>query len=315
MNVLEILTQELKDKHWSLEEKIRYVYLRVCEFFVFDYRYRLATQLPNKDEILNYIDNKDIDLTNLNDRYIVCPTYTDKVMPIILQELFEKICNIRHVGGHYYPSCEINGIEIALDATIMDLLRVKMNLTTIGFIPDGENDSKVLYNYDKHLKEIDKSIGYIKDNYEDTFLKDCGRNFTERYLRGEYGEIVDSPDDEFLKKINFIENLYQKYNVQDNFTDAKFCLEYIAKFIFNKSDKARQLVSTLFLATDIEKEWDLINVWRFQLEQTAIFYSLKKENGEYHFGETPYNKILKYQDYKGEAKALLLTEPNTKVLL
>ena len=39
MDVLQLLDNELKDKNnWSLEEKVRYLYIRICELFSYDSR-------------------------------------------------------------------------------------------------------------------------------------------------------------------------------------------------------------------------------------------------------------------------------------
>ena len=52
MDVLQLLDNELKDKNnWSLEEKVRYLYIRICELFSYDSRYRLFLKLyPEKVE-------------------------------------------------------------------------------------------------------------------------------------------------------------------------------------------------------------------------------------------------------------------------
>ena len=39
MNVLELMSKELKTKSWTTEEKARYIFLRSCELFTYDNRY------------------------------------------------------------------------------------------------------------------------------------------------------------------------------------------------------------------------------------------------------------------------------------
>lgn len=316
MDVLELLSGELKDKHWTLEEKVRYVYLRICEIFIFDYRYRLAPLLPNKNEIIEAIGNQKIDLRNLTDRRLVCPTYTESVINVILNELFSLVCNKERSGDHVYPTCLINNQKITLDATIMDLLRVKMKLTTNGYEPVGlsDEDPNALNSYYKHLMEIDKVIGYIEIDYEDTLIKEYAKNFHKCYLTGEYGTPSYTPGDELLKKVLFIEKLYKKYTkVKDNFTDAKFCAGYLIDKIISK--KTYRLDTTLFQGSDVREEWDLLHVWRFQIDDTAIYYTVKRIEDEFHFSEEPYSEILKYQNYTGENKGLVLTDPSKTILL
>lgn len=42
MNILQLLSQELNNKNWSLEEKARYLYLRSCDLFVYDPRVKFC---------------------------------------------------------------------------------------------------------------------------------------------------------------------------------------------------------------------------------------------------------------------------------
>lgn len=77
MDVLQLLDDELKTKrNWDLKDKERYLYIRSCQLFSWDVRYRLFSKLSLKDR--NKIEKivlRKIDLRNVEDFRVVCTNY------------------------------------------------------------------------------------------------------------------------------------------------------------------------------------------------------------------------------------------------
>ena len=156
MNVIQLLDKELINKKWSTEQKARYLYLRSCQIFSYDPRYKFCDLLTNGNELKREIQNYQFDLENVTNFEITCRSYIKSVYPRLLKELL-NIKEVKERGtGHKW--CEFNDgkRELKADATSnSDLTRVKMGLSTYGYCTLTKD-----YNFSTQLREIDKSIGY-----------------------------------------------------------------------------------------------------------------------------------------------------------
>ena len=57
MNLLDMLSKELNQKDCTLEEKARYLYIRCCELFTYDPRFKFCNYIPNGEKLKNEILN------------------------------------------------------------------------------------------------------------------------------------------------------------------------------------------------------------------------------------------------------------------
>jgi hypothetical protein len=151
MNLLNKLDTELKGRHLSDFEKVRYIYLRTCELFSFDGKYFFpkSFSMEEYEEILN----KKIDVTNVTDYLVVCHSYS-KLLATLIRKLTSAEVEL-HGSIHsfvYYK--QRPGLVWTMDATNGDLSRVKMELKPSGFYNNKTN-------FDKELTEIDKELGFI----------------------------------------------------------------------------------------------------------------------------------------------------------
>ncbi len=170
MNILEKLAKELQErKNFTLEQKKRYLYLRVCQLFSYDTRWHFCKYdligkkaAVLKDEILN---NK-IDLENVSKFNIICKNYSEDIFSVILNELLNCEARIECGDGerHYWIEFEENNQTIKADATLGDLTRAKFGFATYGYKPIKKDKF-----YKERLKNIDKEIDYIKSDYENAF--------------------------------------------------------------------------------------------------------------------------------------------------
>ena len=105
MDVLQLLDNELKNKSdWSLEEKARYLYIRSCELFSYDLRYKWNSfrKIYGEDKIEKQIVNRKIDLRNVEDFRVLCTSYSRYVFYKLLEELLGLKVKICGFGHEYY---------------------------------------------------------------------------------------------------------------------------------------------------------------------------------------------------------------------
>ena len=168
MDVLQLLDDELKDKNnWSLEEKARYLYIRSCELFSYDLRYRIFLNIYPRSKVTKEIVLKEIDLRNVDDFRVVCTSYSRFVFKKLLEELLA--IKVKVTGySHKYNKFKIGFNRYVADATWnCDLERVKFGKTTKCYY--SLNITRDLN--DKKIEDIDKKIGYIEEEYFDTKLE------------------------------------------------------------------------------------------------------------------------------------------------
>lgn len=182
MNLIEQLSNELKDMHLNDFEKARYIYLRCCEIFSFDSRYRF-TSVFGDDKLHNSILFKKLDIENITDEEVevVCRSFSIYVLKPLIDNLTNLNCNIVHEGPHTYVLLDYKCNEWKLDATLGDFTRVKLDLPTLGF-KCKTTDLK------KELDDIDLGLGFKKKSVDDYKNLITGINFTENIIS--IGEIL-----------------------------------------------------------------------------------------------------------------------------
>ena len=151
MNLLYKLNEEIQSRHLSIDEKIRYIYLRLCEIFSFDTKWYYANYL-NDYNTYRKIKNKYFNVKNIDEFEVVCHTIVPYIMEPLYRELVLVDLEIYESDSHTYASTIFQGKDYKLDLTGQsDLAYVKMGLMTKGFKPlmyafDNEKDI-ILYNH------------------------------------------------------------------------------------------------------------------------------------------------------------------------
>jgi len=296
MNILQILDDELKNTNWSQEQKLRYIYIRSCQIFSYDSKYNFLESKKEKE----HIGNKKIDLENLTDNIVICTSYAREVLPKLINEILGIDCN-ETGNAHRWNISQIGERIMLLDATASwDLQRVKMGLTTYGYRPMTKE-----YNFQKKLKEIDKDIGYIAEDYKNKIIETRNSKLFEEYLKYSELEQADKYSYEYLVyKIYTIKEIYDKYTTLQAFSDCEFCISYLIKKLLEEDIKE---FLPVFLYDDIKENWEFINVYPFNLNGEMIYFVLKKENDRFCFYETTQNDALTYvKTLKGENKEFVL---------
>ena len=154
MNLLNLLEDEIKDKHLNNFEKVRYIYLRTCELFYFDARYYYVEQF-NKN-LYKQIINKKIDITNVDDFLVICHSYSKYVLLKLINELTTANVSLQSGLHSFVEYKDDSGSVWNLDATLGDLSRIKVGIKPNGFTCRESWN----FNYQDVIDEIDEIIGY-----------------------------------------------------------------------------------------------------------------------------------------------------------
>lgn len=288
MNVLKLLKEELKDKDWTLEEKARYIYIRSCQLFSYDERYDYYNLYFNGDIRLHELRNKLIDLENVIDNRVVCTSFSKSVLSILIEELLSIECKNRGLG-HAFNLFLMGEQEIMADATISsDLTRCKMGLNTHGYRKTSKD-----FMFETNLKEIDKKIGYIKDEYENYYIKQKNDNLFLDFVQEnpEY-----TKDDFLIYKLATIKELFDSYKNLKNYNDCEHCISYLQEKIIGKDP--RRIPSVPLFDLSYDEIWKFVEIFPFRLENEIIYYILEEIDNEYCFYE------ISESDAKSYAKTL-----------
>ncbi len=270
MNVLDLLDKELKEKgtNWSIEEKARYLYIRSCELFTYDPRYKLYHML-RKEEKIQELREKEIDLEHVDDFRVICSSYSLSVLSCLLQELLNIDSELRG-RGHAWITCKIGEVPYTLDASLNDLSRVKMKLLTKGFHLVQEP-----FLFKNHLKQIDQEVGYITEDYRNEEIK---RKGYELKLKKEFSQ------EEILKmKLQVMKEAIQKFSTRHFYNDCYYLIGYLSiKFLTDQEFSNRREIRLL---EEGNPEKEIANLQIFDINGQKIPYILEKEEGLYTFRE------------------------------
>ncbi len=194
MNVLDILAKELSARsHFSLDDKKRYIYLRMCQIFVYDTRYHYLDFLysPEREKLKAEILDKRINLENVDDFNVCCSSFS-----YAYKDALKKLLNVDSEvmgNGHRWVELESDGEIIKADGTMGDLTRAKFELETKGYGPAKRSDY-----YQELLYCRDMKIKYIKffyENISNLLLNGAKAQEYRGSYECEYGYSTESSDE------------------------------------------------------------------------------------------------------------------------
>lgn len=252
---------------------IRYVMKEVSKIFYRDYTFFLNKENVNDRD---YIYNKKIDLTNIENFNIVCKSYCN-----VIKELLKQIYNIdselispfddrfRHVDLLIKTK---SGNRYIVDP-LTDLIEMQVGLRTNNFASKRYYDSlytgiieNVSFLDDKELEEIDDKIDYRNDGlYLDDFFK---------LLKIKLDNM-----EEILKKdesisINLLGRKYDGNKIPENqLTELK--LRFISKYLNNRKN-LNGIVDLLMFSNIVikklftEKEQEKIHSYSFWVDERDL---------------------------------------------
>lgn len=161
MNVIQTIDKELSERHLTDFEKARYIYLRSCELFSFDFKWFYT--LSSKDRKLKEeMEKRRVDLENVDSFEVICHQKAP-ILKTLLDELTSLDSKVISTYEHSYVNLyDHNGIIWKLNSAYGDMQRVKINIKPNDMSSSSEDSEKI-------IEEIDFDLGY---NYvEDTFYR------------------------------------------------------------------------------------------------------------------------------------------------
>lgn len=282
MNIIKQLGKDIDNNEWDLYTKARYLYLKSCEFFTYDYRYYYGDVNLTRE-----LFNKQIDLENVTDNRVICGTWATQVYLPLLELIGIKGKLVGVDGGHQYVKFLIDDREIRADACgISDLARVKFKNSTAGFCPNCKH-----YDCGKIL-EMDKKIGYIDNEYSSSFIEQ-----EIKILEEEFYNTVDSPilpyNDEFLIfKLYKIKDMLESFPKLKEFGDCQFFIDYLRSKMLDNYE-ATKVNKTCLYNPDLPN-WNFINLYSVNLNTYSLYFILANNENGYSFYEIMEDEAINY---------------------
>lgn len=296
MNVLELLTQELKNKNWSIDEKAYYIYIRSCQLFSYDPRYQFCELTLEGRMLEEKIRNRKIDLENVHNSQVICSSYSKEVFSKLVKELLN--IDVEDLGSSHVKCTFYDGKrDMLADATITsDLARVKMGLSTNGYRPVTKD-----YIFPSELKNIAKTIHYIEEEYTDSYLEKQQKSLFDDFLKDSYPEILPKESDDFLiYRLHRVKEIFEKFQFP-NFSDANFCIFYL---IHKFSDVKEKKIKTVSLYQNFDEDnWEFMNVYPVCLQNDMLYFMLKQGYKGFDFYKISEEDAFQYaKQFKGIGK-------------
>lgn len=282
VNVIEKIMTGL-DNSWDDLTKARYLYLKSCEFFTYDERYLYLC--TTNYSIIDDLRNREIDLENVTDNRVLCDTWSREVYNKLLIEAGIDSRIIGQGRAHQYITFNADDYNIVADATISsDIARAKMKLDTKSFY--SENGKRLTCDT---LKEIDKSIGYIEEDYSnDTILQMIG-SFIKNNDELELSCFLDKSlqREIMLDKMYIIKNIFETFTDVKSYNDLKFIIEYLKRKVFTK-DENKVLFDYIEWFDPSKDDWDFTTIYKLDND---INFALTNPGDGYCFYETTKSDI------------------------
>lgn len=273
MDILNLLNRELneKGKSWTTEEKARYLYIRSGELFSYDPRYIFCNQEEKKK-----IRNREFDLQNIEENWIVCTSHAEYIYgPLLLNLLDLKEVTLCGVDYHLYITLEYQEKMIQADIVRWhDLERIKMKMKTEGY-----TFIKPQINHLNPLLEIDKHISYIKDCYTDYWIQ----NQVQKLFANLDSQSLFSQEIKNLHKIQIIKKLFENFSFRE-LMDASYAIAHLQRINFTDEEREKDIAAALLYEKQ-QDIWNFVNIYRFSLTEEEIYYQLEKIGDEYRYHE------------------------------
>ncbi len=258
MDILSLIENDF-DPEFTLEEKIRFLYLKSCEFFSYDSRFGLGYRDDLSYDVRESILDLNIDLRNVQTFNVVCTSWS-RLMQKLCSLFLNVKCDIKEGPTHSFCRVDVKD-GLILDACLSnDLARCKVGLSSLGFN----------YHFDgflnADLQNLDERLGYVHDQYFEYVLGDIKKKLK---------------DENILSKICEINALFSKHHFRE-YGDAKYYLNYLMMILLSNVEKKNNVKYSLYLPS---YAWIFVTVYEFLVDGFNVYYSLAKDGEYYEFKE------------------------------
>lgn len=296
MDLKKRMSEELASflENLTLFEQARYLYIRTCQLFQYDFRY-----LYGDSETKNRIYNLPIDLHKMEDFRIICSTWC-----IIYQQLLDMIgikSDILSAGKHKSVIFQVDEFELEADATCgADMTRVKMGHETRKYITRNECTF-----FKQLLTDTDTKLGYRKGMYmnecvellaKDLRIKFKGQNISP-YENSEFNYNT------LLYKFNWVADLINMSTKISGYYDSNYYMSYLLPKLLTRWEWEKILYAPCY---QVEGEkWDIMSLIKVEQEMSPLYLYLHDINGKYKITELEDEQRQHYvKNYSGINKHL-----------
>jgi len=279
MNLLELIEKDLNNKDWDLYTKARYLYLKSCELFSYDYRCHYADR--------NFIEKllaKEFNLENINDNRVLCGSWSSQIYLELLKIIGIEGTLHCNYGSHQYVKFNIDDQEIIADACVCnDLARVKFGNNTLGFYPCRKR-----YDHRK-IEDLDRKIGYLSDDYTGVKLEKQATTLESEYKEYINSRVVDE-NDLLIYKLYRIKEIFDELPSIKNFADSEHIITYMISKLLTENEQRK--IKKLELYNPYVKGRDFMRIYNIDLPDNSFYFSLSNEGNGYNFYKTTESDVL-----------------------
>lgn len=283
MNLIEKVESAISNPDWDLYTKARYLYLKSCEYFTYDYRYYYG-DINLTRELLN----KEIDLENITDNKVICGSWANQVYIPLLELIGINGEIVGTYTGHQYVKFLIDGKEVLADACgVSDLAHVKFHNNTRGFYPNHKH-----YDYDQ-IPKIDQNIGYLDTEYFITRLNKRISTLEEQFQNNGNPQDLFYQDEFLISKLYEIKEMLESFSNLKEFTDCQFFIDYVLGKMLTNFEKDK--IYKFDLYNPYLPDWDFKRLYQVDLTNDILYFLLEKIENGYMFYEIGENTAKTYK--------------------
>ncbi len=290
----EILTTLALHPEWDLFTMVRWIYLKTCIIFSYDWQYFYVS----KEEKMRIYQSK-LNIEQINKADIICSTWCHlfiELLSLIGVEAWIKT----DPNLHCYVLFKLNDVIYKADATKgYDFSRVKIGCSTNGFYPITSD-----FSFKQCLTLADTIIGYKEKIYADEAIKHINEDFRkENYIHNQnFLEPFDYS--QLYYKISLIQTLINSTKKIKRFHDTDFYLSYLGRNLFTAYERSEVLIQTFYRVKDNP---DIIDFFLVRDDSKKLICVLKNLGGKFSLLEATNEEIDYYVScFEGKYEQLIL---------
>ncbi len=226
MNFYEYIQDNIKDKHLTDIEILRYIYLSFCQFFSFDARWNY-TYLWDDDKLHYKLENKKVNLSNIDDFRTLCKPSTKYIVAPLVKEFTSLNTKVIDACGHFYLRVYNKDKTIDLDPIKADLTNMKINIRPKNFLLHGVGEKERLY----FQEELDNSLDFSFKNIDDVILEQS--KYTTKENLEHLVNLINTSSFKYYQDASDIMRMYARFNkvsyetyINKDYEFHKFIIDY-----------------------------------------------------------------------------------------
>ena len=299
MNLLKLLEDEINTfgKTWDTFTKARYLYLRTCQLFEYDFRYVYGDK-----ETKHEIYYRQFDIENMTNSWIICSQWAP---------IYKRLLNLIDLEGkieaqkeHPFVEFDIEDYHIKADATWgADMSRVKFGSKTRNY---GDNCKDP--NFKERLEATDITIGYKKGQYTDTYISSLAKQLKELTKNKNAHPYIDSDFSYPLFEYKFrliAELVNMNMNVRGYYDSDYYLKSYLINKLLTEWERNKVFIKPFYRVDN--GNWDILDLICLEQEDKPSYFCLRYvDNGYCVLPISEKQKCYYLDHYEGKNKHLFM---------